>query len=181
MGAIRLEDIPHYTYDDYKLWNGDWEIIYGVAYAMSPAPMIEYQSISSKIARYLDEALEKCHKYRSLLPVDWKISEDTIVQPDNLVICHEPTHKAYLTKAPKIIFEILSKSTASKDTNLKFKLYEEEGVNYYIIVNPDDKVAKVYSLKDGKYTKVCDATDERIMFTLNECSNNPEFDFSKIW
>ena len=117
---------------------------------MSPAPMIEHQSVSSNIAWQLKESLKGCIKCRSLLPVDWKISDDTIVQPDNLVICHEPTHKAYLTKAPKIIFEVLSKSTASKDQNLKFNLYEEEGVSYYIIVNPDDKVAKVYSLKNGK-------------------------------
>ncbi len=132
MGAIRLDEIPHYTYDDYKLWDGEWEVIYGVAYAMSPSPMIEHQRISSKIARYLEELFQECEVCRSLLPVDWKISEDTVVQPDNLVICHKPTNKAYLTKAPKIIFEILSKSTASKDKNLKYKLYEEEGVNYYI-------------------------------------------------
>ncbi len=25
MCALKLEDI-HYTYDDYKLWKGDWEI-----------------------------------------------------------------------------------------------------------------------------------------------------------
>lgn len=47
MGAIKLEDIPRYTYDDYKQWEGQWELISGVAYAMSPAPMIEHQSISA--------------------------------------------------------------------------------------------------------------------------------------
>ena len=181
MGAIRLDEIPHYTYDDYSLWEGEWEVIYGVAYAMSPAPMIEHQSNSSKIARYLDEALEGCKECKSLLPVDWKIAEDTIVQPDNLVICHEPLHKAYLTKAPEIIFEILSKSTASKDKNLKYKLYEQEGVKQYIIVNPDDKVAKVYKLHNGKYIKVCDAVDEKVTFEIQKCSQTLDFDFSKIW
>jgi len=181
MGAIQLDDIPHYTYDDYKIWDGKWEIIYGVAYAMSPAPMIEYQSISSKIARNLENLLDDCEKCSSLLPVDWKISEDTVVQPDNLVICHEPTNKAYLTKAPEIIFEILSKSTASKDRNLKFKLYEQEAVKYYILVDPDDKVAKVYGLVNGKYIKVCDATQEKVEFHLKECAKTIEFDFSKIW
>ena len=23
--AIRPEDLPHYTYDDYRHWEGDWE------------------------------------------------------------------------------------------------------------------------------------------------------------
>jgi len=181
MGALNIEDLPHYTYDDYKAWEGAWELIYGVAYAMSPAPMIAHQSISNKIARYLDEALQECKKCQSLLPVDWKISEDTVVQPDNLVICHKPLHKAYLTKAPKIIFEVLSKSTAIKDKNLKFKLYESEGVDYYIIVNPEDGVAKVYHLKEGRYIKVCDASDESVTFTLKECDSKITFDFSKIW
>jgi len=181
MSAIRLDELPYYLYEDYKLWEGDWELIYGMPYAMSPAPMIKHQSISNNIAWHLKELLEDCQKCKSLLPVDWKISDDTIVQPDNLVICHHPRNGAYLTKAPTIIFEILSKSTASKDKNLKYKLYEQEGVKYYIIVDPNDNVAKVYKLKNGKYVKVCDAVDESVNFELKECSKTLKFDFSKIW
>ena len=182
MGALKLEDLPYYTYDDYKNWEGnDWELIYGQAYCMSPAPMIKHQNISSKIARYLDEAIGDCKKCQAVLPVDWKISEDTVVQPDNSVICHEPQNEAYITKAPKIIFEILSKSTAKKDKGLKFNLYEREGVAYYIIVDPNDNVAKVYELKDGRYIKVCDATDEVVEFNIKECNKTISFDFAKIF
>lgn len=116
-----------------------------------------------------------------LLPVDWKIDDETIVQPDNLVICHEPVNEAYILKAPKIIFEVLSKSTARKDKTVKFDLYEKEGVEYYIIVDPDDEIAKVYRLKDGRYIKLCDASDEKVIFELKECEEQKEFDFSKIW
>ena len=181
MGALKLDDLPNYTYDDYVLWDGEWELIYGIAYAMSPAPMIRHQSISSSIAWQLSEIFKECEKCQSLLPVDWKVDEETTVQPDNLVICHAPREKAYLSKAPKIIFEILSKSTASKDKNLKYKLYEQEGVQYYIIVNPDDNVAKVYKLHDGRYIKMLDASDERIEFEISECNKFFSFDFSKIW
>jgi len=38
MGLLKLEDI-HYTYDDYALWQGDWELFEGIAVAMTPAPM----------------------------------------------------------------------------------------------------------------------------------------------
>jgi len=182
MGILKLEDLPHYTYDDYKNWEGnDWEIIYGQAYCMSPAPMLKHQSVSSKIARYLEEALENCKICQALLPVDWKIADDTVVQPDNSVICHEPQNEAYITKAPKIIFEILSKSTVKKDTGLKFNLYESEGVCYYIIVDIKEKIAKVYELKEGKYIKVCDASDEIITLNIKECNNTINFDFAKIW
>lgn len=182
MGALKLEDLPHYTYSDYKQWDTqNWELIYGVAYAMSPAPMIKHQKISSKIGRFLDEIFEDCSQCQALLPIDWKISEDTIVQPDNSVICHTPEHEAYITKAPKIIFEVLSKSTAKKDTGLKFDLYEKEGVAYYVIVNPDERHAKVYKLHEGRLIKVLDASDESFTFELEECTPSKAFEFSKIW
>ncbi len=179
MGILKEEDLPHYTYEDYKLWEGDWELIYGVPYAMAPAPMIKHQAISNNIARYLSEALEECKTCQALLPVDWKIDNSTIVEPDNLVICYEPQNEAYITKAPKIIFEILSKSTSHKDKNLKYNLYEQEGVEYYIIVDPAESMAKIYKLHEGRYVKVCDAHEDSVHFDLDAYSFL--FDFGKIW
>jgi len=179
MSAIKKEYFPSYSYADYLLWEGDWELIYGIPYAMSPAPMIKHQLISNKIAWQLQESLKDCQKCQALLPIDWKIDEETVVQPDNLVICHTPNLEAYIKKAPKIIFEVLSKSTASKDKNLKYDLYEQEGVNYYVIVDPKESIAKVYRLQDGRYIKVCDAYEDVVAFELKECSF--EFDFKKIW
>ncbi|MEA1915975.1 MAG: Uma2 family endonuclease [Campylobacterota bacterium] len=182
MGVLKLEDLPHYTYDDYKNWEGDnWELIYGQAYCMSPAPMIKHQHISSKISWELQNIFNNCKKCQVLMPIDWKIAEDTVVQPDNSVICHEPTNEAYITKAPKIIFEILSKSTAKKDKGLKYDLYEQEGVAYYVIVDPKEEIAKVYELLNGRYVKVCDASDEKVKFKVKGCDKTMEFDFSKIW
>jgi len=180
MGALKEEYYPSYTYEDYKIWEGEWELINGIPYAMAPAPMIRHQKISSRIAWQLEEKLSECEVCQSLLPIDWKINEDTIVEPDNLVICYEPDKEAYITKAPEIIFEILSKSTAKKDKTLKYDLYEQEGVAYYIIVNPDESIAKVYGRNsDGKYMKLCDARKETVTFKTDKCQFT--FDFSKIW
>jgi len=179
MSASKKEYLPNYTYDDYKKWEGNWELIYGVPYAMAPAPMIKHQAISNKIAWQLQDVLQECKVCQALLPIDWKIDESTVVQPDNLVICHTPLEEAYIKKAPKVIFEILSKSTAIVDKNLKYELYEKEGVSYYIIVDPNESIAKVYELKEGRYIKVCDAHEESVDFDLNECSFT--FNFSKIW
>ncbi len=181
MDALKLEDFPYYTYEEYKLWEGNWELINGVAYAMSPAPMIKHQSISNNIACELKNSLQGCKACQALLPIDWKIKEDTILQPDNSVICHKPKNEAYITKAPKIIFEVLSKSTAKKDTGIKFNIYEKEGVEYYIIVNPDENMAKVYRLHEGRYIKMADASDESVEFEIQECGKKITFDFSKIW
>ena len=121
------------------------------------------------------KAIEFC---QSLLPVDWKISENTVVQPDNLVVCF-PLEGQYLTKAPSLIFEILSKSTALKDQKTKFALYEQEGVSYYVLVSQDDKVAKVYQLVKGQYVKLADVDKAIVEFDLGQCQL--AFDFAKIW
>jgi Uma2 family endonuclease len=181
MGALKLDDLPRYCYEDYKNWDSSWELIYGVPYAMSPAPMIKHQNISTKIAWQLYDFLKECPTCQVLMPVDWKISDDTILQPDNSVICHTPSHEAYITKAPKIIFEILSKSTAKKDRGIKFDIYEKEGVEYYIIVDPNENIAKVYRQKEGRFIKLSDASTEIVDFELVECDRTILFDFSKIW
>jgi len=180
MGALKEEYYPSYTYDDYKIWEGEWELIYGIPYAMAPAPMIKHQAISNKIAWQLQDVVKECKICQALLPIDWKVDDSTIVQPDNLVIFHEPEYETHIIKAPKMIFEILSKSTAQKDLHLKYDLYEQEGVRYYIIVNPEDNVAKVYTLNDqGTYMIIADAHNESVDFDLEQCQFT--FDFSKIW
>lgn len=170
---------PHYTYEDYLLWEGQWELIEGIPYAMSPAPTIRHQSISQKISVELGSKLNSCKKCHALLPVDWRIAEDIVVQPDNLVVCGEVSGQ-YLTQAPEVIFEILSPTTASKDRNLKFELYEREGVQYYVIVDPETQMAKVYQrFADGRFVKQLDAQKQTFSFDLGECQI--DFDFSLIW
>ena len=178
MMLIDRDDLPRYTYDDYLLWEGRWEIINGVAFAMTPAPTLEHQRVSQKIAYYLEQALDDCKLCHALLPVDWKVSEDTVVQPDNLVICY-PAKGSHITKAPCLIFEILSKSSAQKDQNTKYNIYEREGVNYYVVVDPVDHVAKVFELVSGKYRKLIDAENETVAFDLGVCKIRMEFE--RIW
>ena len=178
MSRLRIEELPCYTYDDYVQWEGKWELIHGIPYAMSPAPTIQHQAISHKVDVALAKSLEQCEHCQALLPVDWKIDNSTTVQPDNLVVCDKPEGQ-YLTKAPALIMEILSKSTASKDQNTKFRLYQEEGVKHYIIIDPKEQVAKVYQLQEGKFIKVMDATNESCNFDLGKCQIT--FDFATIW
>ncbi|MDP2893429.1 MAG: Uma2 family endonuclease [Sulfurimonas sp.] len=64
---------------------------------------------------------------------------------------------------------------------MKFNIYEKEGVEYYIIVNPDENMAKVYRLHQGRYIKIADASDESVEFEIQECGKTITFDFSKIW
>jgi Uma2 family endonuclease len=169
--------IELYTLEDYQQWEGNWELIYGSPYAMSPSPLVTHQNINMKIARQLSENLDNCPNCQALFEIDWEVTSDTVVKPDTLVICYEPDEK--LTKKPELIFEIASKSTVKKDETLKFELYQQEGVEFYVIVYPKKQVAKVYKLKDGRYIKAGDFSDKMYEFSLDSCNIN--FDFSKIW
>jgi Uma2 family endonuclease len=169
--------MDYYTIEDYQQWEGDWELIYGYPYAMAPSPMFTHQNINIKIVRQLSEQLEHCVKCQPAFEIDWEVNSDTIVRPDTLVICYEPDEK--ITKKPELIFEIVSDSTVKRDETLKFELYQNEGVSYYVIVYPKKNIAKLYKLKEGRYIKENDFSDELYIFELNECNIN--FDFSKIW
>jgi len=166
-----------YTVDDYKQWDGDWELIYGDAYGMAPSPSFEHQSISGKIHRQLDESLDDCNACYAVYECDVEFLDDTVVRPDVMVICYEPQER--LTRAPEIIFEVISKSSARRDEVLKFDLYAQEGVKFYILVYPDGKKAKCYSLVNGTYQKIADFSDEKYLFELEKCSIDFDFDF--IW
>ena len=177
MGQLKLEDI-HYTYDDYKLWEGDWELFDGIAVAMSPAPMRKHQSLASEIIYSIREQLDDCPECEVLGEVDYKISDDTLLRPDIVLTCGE-TNDTYLTKAPQIIVEIISKSTAKRDEIYKFDIYEAEKVNYYIIIYPDDLIAKVYKLDGKKYDKQGDFSEE--IYEFKETSYSINIDFKKVF
>lgn len=49
MELLKRQDCPNYSVVDYEAWQGSWELIQGIPYAMSPAPSIAHQEISSKI------------------------------------------------------------------------------------------------------------------------------------
>ncbi|MFW5443125.1 MAG: Uma2 family endonuclease [Methylococcaceae bacterium] len=181
MGKPSISNLPHYLWKDYLSWEGNWELIDGIPYAMSPAPSLKHQGISQKIAVQLEMALTHCQQCQALLPVDWKIDEDTVVQPDNLIVCGE-IEGNFLTRAPRLIVEILSLSTAKKDKTTKYHLYEREGVLFYLIVDPENKLVTIYDILQGHYVMRLETRNESVEFDLGGVENcNIKLDFSKIW
>ncbi|GAB6075568.1 Uma2 family endonuclease [Desulfurobacterium crinifex] len=169
--------LPHYTVRDYFKWEGDWELIEGIPYAMAPSPFGKHQRISGLIFKQIEEQIENCPQgYFVYQELDWIIDEDTVVRPDVLVVCKRVDE--YLKSTPEVVFEIVSKSTAFKDENLKFALYEREKVKYYAIVYPDLKKMRVFKLEKNKYEKVFDDETGSFLFQVT-CSFS--IDLEKIW
>lgn len=172
--------LPHYTYDDYKHWEGKWELINGIPYAMSPAPRPEHQAVATSLASELRIALKKenctCKVYQ---PIDYKIAEDTILNPDLLILC-QPITKQFLDFAPELVVEILSPATALKDRHTKFELYQQQKIPYYLIVDVDEKMVEVYQLSDtNEYQKRDVDQRQPFSFSVAQCRFSVQFD--AIW
>ena len=162
--------LPHYTYDDYRQWEGRWEIIDGIPYAMSPAPSMRHQWISSNIKGELRNVLKltTCNECRVYDFIDVKITEDTVVQPDASVVCGEK-QKLFLDFPPIIAVEVLSPSTQIKDRNAKFDRYQKFGVRYYLMVDVDSNQVEIYYLADGEnYSKQTPDNSNSFTFRLND-------------
>lgn len=172
--------LPHYTYEDYLHWEGQWELIEGIPYAMSPMPCPEHQAIAGNLHAELRASLKSagcnCKVYQ---PIDYKIADDTILNPDLLVVC-QPITKAFLDFAPELVVEILSPATALKDRHTKFDIYETQQVSYYVIVDVDQKLIEVYRLsEDRKYQKQELDPKTAFQFKLPSCTFDLVFD--TIW
>ena len=170
-----IKILPHYTYDDYCQWEGRWELIEGIPYAMSPAPSPRHQWISANIKYELKDAIKKeaCKKCKVYDFIDIKVAEDTILQPDAVVVCGE-IKKPFLDFPATVVVEILSPSTALKDRNNKFTIYEAQKIPYYIIVDSDKNEIEIYKLSSGnKYIKEKFFAKKPYSFKLDKnCSIN---------
>ena len=182
MSDVRYSYLPNYTYEDYKNWEGKWELMNGIPYAKVPSPGYVHQKVCGKIMFQLSELLESITNYIPLLPVDWRIpdgADNNVIQPD-IIVVNADVQGDFLTDTPKIVFEILSQSTVLKDRHIKYDIYESNRVKYYIIVDPDNQIADVFELQNGSYKKVTEARNEIVKFDLDkDCLI--EFNFEKIW
>ncbi len=149
----RHKYLPDYTIADYQRWEGKWELIDGIPYALSPSPVRKHQALGGalylQIANAIKSRKETCTDCKVFYELDWIINESTVVCPDISIACNETG--TFLSKPPKLIIEILSPSTALKDKHQKFEIYENLGVKYYIIADPTSKTRQIYELTDNTY------------------------------
>ena len=83
------------------------ELFAGHPVAMSPTAVPRHQLIAAALRSELYFALKSCKTCKAYDPLDYKISEDTILVPDILVVCGKITKK-FLDFTPSLVAEILS-------------------------------------------------------------------------
>ena len=149
---------PGYTLEDWKTWEGRWELIEGIAYDMTPAPSLEHQRLSISLVMAIGNMMEEtkgmagggeCEVLAAPLDVFLPMG---VVQPDLVVVCDSAKKSPRgIEGAPDLVVEILSPSTASKDLTRKRWAYEDAGVPEYLIVDPEDQVGLLLRLDASKH------------------------------
>jgi Uma2 family endonuclease len=160
MSDALLDEDRLFTYADYKSWElkpGErYELIYGIAYAMAGANTY-HQSISMEISKQIAVYLDgkPCKVFSA--PYDVRLfyqedeSDDTVVQPDVMIICDKSKlGKEGCHGAPDFVVEILSPSNTAIEMGRKFDLYLRAGVREYWVIEPENKGVKAYNFKDNQ-------------------------------
>ncbi len=157
----------HYHIADYEQWEGDWELIDGIPVAMSPAPVIAHQLVTTRLLTELTNALEDCPACLAIAEAEWRVSDDTVLRPDGVVICYPPGR--YLDRPPVLVLEVLSSATERLDREYKRDRYAREGVRHYLIADPDRRRLTAFTLDGGRYRSVADTADDTLRFDLGPC------------
>ncbi len=166
--SAAIKFAPRYTIDDYRLWQGDWELWDGIAIAMTPSPFGLHQRVLFALVYELTTAIrnQSCNA-TALGELDWIVCNDTVVRPDVIVVCGEVPDK-HLEQPPALIAEILSPSTRQNDLTYKRDLYAGQGVGTYLIVDPDAKTIEQLTLtSSGNY----ESTDASSRLEVNLCGD----------
>ncbi|MGN6088334.1 MAG: Uma2 family endonuclease, partial [Actinomycetales bacterium] len=86
-------------------------------------------------------------------PMDVVLSEDTVLQPDILVVPESSIGRVIET-VPRLAIEVLSPSTRRIDLMLKRSRYEAAGTASYLVVDPDEPSIHAWVLDDdGRYAQ----------------------------
>ena len=155
---LTVEKKKKYTVDDYlMLEEGAPFQLINYDLVMSPSPIPLHQQILFELSEIIVlYNIEIGRKGRWMYaPMDVKLDEGNVLQPDILYITEE-RKKEIITDdriegAPDLVIEILSPSTAYYDLRQKKNVYEKYGVKEYIIIDPIEQSGEVYALKDGAY------------------------------
>ncbi len=121
------------------------ELLDGV-HVVTPTPRLMHQRVVRELSRLLDDA---CEPHPDLevfgVPGDIQLNERTVVEPDVFILLRDPENPYQEwadAPVPRLVVEILSRSTAARDRGIKRRLYLEAGVEEYWIVDIDARLVE---------------------------------------
>lgn len=153
-GELTYSDLAGMPDDGHR-----YELIDGVL-LVTPAPILRHQLVLSRLHVLLSAGAPRGIDVL-VSPVDVKVSEVTVVEPDILVLDRPDPAALYVSAPPLLVVEILSPSTRRIDVSAKRMVYEEFGIPSYWIVDPVAPSVLVLELgADGRYVEIVAATGD---------------------
>jgi Uma2 family endonuclease len=129
-----------------------YELVAGEVVAMAPERAVHARR-KARIWRALTEAVDAAGLPCEALPdgMTVKIDEHTAYEPDALVHCEKALpDDAVIVPAPVLVVEVLSPSTATRDTGAKLADYFRlPGLHHYLIVRTDRPTVIHHRRGDG--------------------------------
>lgn len=144
---FRMEAFPHQlTRKDLATLDQKtrWELIDGVAYAMSGASKL-HQLLLLQFASRLEAHFRGSACEVVMAPYDVKLSEHDVVQPDLLVSCSGRAGSHEHEGPPDLVIEIVSPSSHRHDRVRKMNLYSRAGVPEFWLISPHPFSLEVYA------------------------------------
>jgi Uma2 family endonuclease len=145
----------HYTARDYEQMpeGPPYYQLIGGELIRSPSPTYHHQSIILNIAERLGPFLRERNMGKLVLsPMDVHLTNEDVSQPDLIFVRKEnigllkPNDR--IRFVPDLVVEVLSPSTGSYDYSRKKRIYCEQGVREYWIIDPEDQTIEIM-IKDG--------------------------------
>lgn len=141
------------TWTDYQGFPSEkrFEILNGQVYAMT-APSLAHQYIVGELYVRLREQFQTqgCQVFTS--PVDVKLSEVDVLQPDLVVVCDRSQLRgSHIEGAPSLVVEVLSNSSRTRDRVRKLRRYAQAGVQEYWLIEPFNPLVEVLALDGDGY------------------------------
>jgi Uma2 family endonuclease len=142
---------PYYTADMVRALPDDgnrYEVVHGEL-LVTPAPRAWHQELVGRLSfalrAYLTAAAPELHVFASPADISW--SEDTLVQPDVFIV---PRSEARTLdwrhiKDLRLAIEVLSPSSTRADRFTKRRLYQEQRIPRYWVVDGDARAVEIWT------------------------------------
>jgi Uma2 family endonuclease len=128
-----------------ELWRGHL--------VLTAAPRMDHQIVSGLLAELLSRYARTIGGRAVASPIDVELGDDTIVQPDILLLKPESLGRAakWILGPPDLVVEIVSPSEARRDRVAKLTFYLEAGVPEYWIVDAAERTIQFLVRRDGRF------------------------------
>ena len=153
MGMPDLLNPPYWTADMVRALPDDgqrYEVVHGEL-LVTPSPRLWHQELVTRLVLRLGAYLE-LERVGHLVcsPADISWDPGTLVQPDVFVADLAEARTLDWTRVQHLllVIEVLSPSTARYDRFTKRRRYQEAGVPWYWIVDPDARQVEVWTPAD---------------------------------